>query len=31
MGNFRPMTVNTYREARNQPFEQGDESLYPSN
>ncbi len=31
-GNWlRPMTVNTFREARNQPFEQGDESIYPSN
>jgi glyoxylase-like metal-dependent hydrolase (beta-lactamase superfamily II) len=28
---LRPMTINTYREARTQPFEQGDESLYPNN
>jgi len=26
-----PMTINTWREARNEPFEQGDESLYPAN
>lgn len=26
-----PMTINTWREARNEPFEQGDEALYPSN
>lgn len=26
-----PMTINTWREARNEPFEQGDETLYPDN
>lgn len=26
-----PMTINTWREARNQPFEQGDETLYQGN
>lgn len=26
-----PMTINTWREARNEPFEQGDENLYPNN
>jgi len=27
---LNPMTVNTYREARGERFEQGDESLYPA-
>lgn len=26
-----PMTINTYREATNRPFEQGEEALYPDN